>query len=272
MPMSGDDRWARIHDPEAVAAAVERLEQFARMPSERAAWSRIIELLAPGRGDKALDVGAGRGDISIRIARRVAPDGLVAAVDLSPGLLGYARIRAREAGVDGCFTTVAADAHVLPWDDNCFDRALCHWVLLHVDDPAAVVSQLRRVVRPGGCVVCVEVDWATMTVYPGDASVTQAIVAANVARQRDGRMGRKLVSLLRDSGCRELTVVPIVDVETAPEADSWLAFLATRIAVAEAAGVSPEALAQWWRDVDRAAQQGRYFFSLTQFAVAASVP
>lgn len=270
--MSGDDRWTRLVDEAAVAAAVERLDQFARIPSELTAWSRCIELLAPEPGDDVLDVGAGCGDNSIEIARRVAPDGWVTALDLSPGLLDHARARARQAGVGARFTTVAADAQALPWDNNCFDRVLCHWLLLHVASPTAVLSELHRVTRPGGRVVCVEVDWATMTVYPGDCSVTQQVVAANVARQHDGRMGRKLAPLLRDCGFGAVTVVPIVDVETAPQAGGWLDFLATRITVAEAAGVSPMALAQWWQDVSHAARQGAYFFSLTQFAVAARVP
>lgn len=268
-----DDRWAWLDDPAAVAAAAERLDQFARIPSERDAWTQIIDMLSPVPGEQVLDVGAGCGDVSIQIARGVAPGGCVTASDLSPGLLAHARKRARDTGVSDCLVTRAADAQALPWDNDCFDRALCHWLLLHVDDPAAVLTEIRRVVRPGGHVVCVEVDWATMIVHPGDAGVTQQIVDANVARQRDGRMGRKLAPLLRECGFGEIRVAPIVDVETAPDAaGSWLDFLGTRLAVAEAAGVAPQALAQWWQEVRDAARRRHYFFSLTQFAVAATVP
>lgn len=273
MTMCGEDRWTQLDDPEAVAAAAERLDQFARIPSEREAWSRVIELLDPLQGDDVLDVGAGSGDISVRIARRVAPHGTVTALDLSAGLLEHAQERARLAGLDFCFATESADARAMPWADDCFDRALCHWVLLHVDDPAAVLAELQRVVCPGGRVVCVEVDWGTMTVEPGDPRITQEVVAANIARQYDGRLGRELAPLLRDCGFDEVTVIAIEDVETAPDtAGSWLDFLTTRIAVAEQAGVSSQALMQWWQEISDAARQGHYSFSLTQFAVAARVP
>lgn len=273
MTTYAEDRWTQLDDPEAVAAAAQRLDQFARIPSEQAAWERIIELLAPQQGDDILDVGAGSGDISVRLARRVAPHGTLTAIDLSPGLLEHARERAREAGLDFCLGVKAADARALPCADNSFDRALCHWVLLHLDDPAAVLSELQRVVCPGGWIVCVEVDWATMTVEPGNPGITQEVVAANVARQVDGRMGNKLAPLVREHGFDEVTVVPIEDVETTPDsAGSWLDFLTTRIAVAEEAGVSSQALAQWWQEISDAARQGRYAFSLTQFAVAARVP
>lgn len=273
MPGSDMDRWACLDDPGAVADAAERLDQFARIPSEQQAWARIIEWLAPVSGDTVLDVGAGCGDIGIQVARRVAPNGHVMATDLSPGLLAQAADRARRAGVTAGFATQGADARALPWAEDCYDRALCHWVLLHVDDPAAVIREVRRVVRPGGCAVFVEVDWATLTVHPGNPEFTDAVVAANVARQQDGRMGRKLAPLLRDCGFGEVTVAPIVDVETAPEAGgSWLDFLATRIPVAEAAGVDSHAMKQWWREIEHAARRERYFFSLTQFAVTAMVP
>ncbi|MDN5865473.1 MAG: methyltransferase domain-containing protein [Gammaproteobacteria bacterium] len=270
--MSGDDRWARLEDDEAVRAAAERLDQFSSFPSEKLARERYLASLDPGPGDRVLEVGAGTGDISLDIARRVAPDGAVTALDPSAGLLRHAREHARRDGLEDRIETVVGDARALPWTEARFDRAFDHWVLLHVDSPAAVIEELKRVVRPGGRIVCVEVDWETLVVHPGDPRVTRRVVRANVERQLDGRMGRQLASLLRGCGFSDVEVVPIVDVESEAASPGWLEFLETRIPVAEEAGVSRRALEKWWGGIRAAAARGDYFFSLTQFAVSASVP
>lgn len=270
MRMSSDDRWTQLEDAEAVEAAAQRLDLLSGIPSERAARERFLGLLAAGPGDQVLDVGAGTGDITVDIARRVAPDGAVTALDPSAGLLGRARARARRQGLADQVDTVVGDARALPWPKDRFDRALCHWVLLHVHSPERVVGELRRVVRPGGWIVCVEVDWETLVIHPGDRVVTRQVVQANVERQLDGWMGRRLVSMLRDCGLVNVEVTPIVDVEGG--SGGWLDFLATRIPVAAEAGVPRALLETWWAEIREAASRGGYFFSLTQFAVVGMVP
>ena len=53
-------------------------------------------------------------------------------------------------------TLVQGDAHVLPFDDNTFDMATCQTLLIHVHNPQMVIAEMRRVLKPGGTILCVE--------------------------------------------------------------------------------------------------------------------
>ncbi len=53
-------------------------------------------------------------------------------------------------------TLVKGDAHVLPFDDNTFDMATCQTLLIHVHNPQLVIAEMKRVLKPGGTILCVE--------------------------------------------------------------------------------------------------------------------
>jgi len=93
------------------------------------------------RGNKALDVGCGDG---ARYGSRMRESGVeIHGVDISQ----VAVESARERGVDA---QVASLTDPLPYDDACFDVVICLEVLEHLVDPAFVVRQIARVLRPGG--------------------------------------------------------------------------------------------------------------------------
>ncbi len=269
MNTSRRDRWAALESPEAVEAAATRLRQMGDTASEARARECWLDLLAAGAGERILDVGAGLGDMTVVIARQVGSDGVVHALDLSAGLLHRARDLVRESGVSDRVATEVGDARRLPYGDGRFDAVFCRWLLLHVSDPARVVAEMRRVVRPGGRVLLVEADWETLAVYPGDPATTREIVQANVDRQVDGRIGRRLVPLLRSAGLQDVTVTPLVGLDLAGE---WLPFLRSRVDVAAEAGLPDHDLARWWEAVVSAADRGDYMMSFTQYGASGTVP
>lgn len=91
-----------------------------------------------------LDVGCGPGVYLKNVGEAVRATSLVG-VDLSAGM----RREARGHTPSLC----AADAQALPFRTDSFDTALCLHVLYHVPDIPLAVSELRRVVKPGGCVL-----------------------------------------------------------------------------------------------------------------------
>lgn len=99
--------------------------------------NRLAELVPPF--DRALDLGAEDGDL----ARAWAPKGrLVVLLDLDPAMLS--RAPAPRVAADGCQLPMAAGS---------FDLVVCSAILEHVVDPAALVEECRRVLRPGGRIV-----------------------------------------------------------------------------------------------------------------------
>ncbi len=100
----------------------------------------VVEPLA--RGKAALEAGCGTGLI-LQNVQRVAARAV--GVDLSPGMLSHARGRGLEV-VEGSVTD-------LPFDDGEFDLSYSFKVLAHVEDIGRALSEMARVVRPGGHVL-----------------------------------------------------------------------------------------------------------------------
>lgn len=85
----------------------------------------------------------------------------VTGVDLSPAMLDIARQRA--ADLDRRVDLREGDAHHLPFDDASFDTAVCTFSLCNIPDPHQAVSEMRRVLRPGGRLVLVDHVRSTST-------------------------------------------------------------------------------------------------------------
>jgi SAM-dependent methyltransferase len=108
---------------------------------------RIIESAGVGSDDNVLEVGCGTGVLAREVVKRVGPNGAVTGLDLSESMLGVAR----ELCPDVDFRQ--GNAMSLPFDDKSFDVAIASFVLMFVPDPVLAVSELWRVLKPGGRVV-----------------------------------------------------------------------------------------------------------------------
>jgi demethylmenaquinone methyltransferase/2-methoxy-6-polyprenyl-1,4-benzoquinol methylase len=104
-------------------------------------------------GDAVLDVAAGTGKLAAALADRVGPFGRVVAVDVSPAMVERGRAATRDLVQ---LEFVVGDAAALELPEGRFDAATIAFGLRVMPDRAAVLAELRRVVRPGGKVVCLE--------------------------------------------------------------------------------------------------------------------
>jgi len=109
--------------------------------AERALLARAIPVTAALEDPCVLDAGAGTGALSRELAAAL-PTVHPVLVDLSPGMLARAE--------DLHDPRAVASLDALPFRDGQFDVVLCAWVIETVDDPRAVVTELLRVLRPGG--------------------------------------------------------------------------------------------------------------------------
>ncbi|MGZ4488599.1 MAG: class I SAM-dependent methyltransferase [Nocardioides sp.] len=110
---------------------------------------RLVETLEPQPGERALDVGCGRGAVTFLLAGRVGPEGRVTAVDLAPAMVAHTADAARAAGLTWVDTAVVdATAPELP--EASYDVLASSLVLFFLPDPAAALARWVRLLVPGG--------------------------------------------------------------------------------------------------------------------------
>jgi 2-polyprenyl-3-methyl-5-hydroxy-6-metoxy-1,4-benzoquinol methylase len=107
----------------------------------------VFDHLSRLPGTRALDLGCGTGSLTVLLARQ----GLtVEALDHSPDMLAVARSKTEAEGLSGSVTFSEGDIRSIPLPDASFDVVTCQRVLHHVAEADAVISEVARVLKPGG--------------------------------------------------------------------------------------------------------------------------
>jgi demethylmenaquinone methyltransferase / 2-methoxy-6-polyprenyl-1,4-benzoquinol methylase len=118
-------------------------------------WRRfLVSRVKAGPGDTVLDVATGTGAVAIELARRRGC--AVVGLDQSREMLAEARLRIEELGLAASIELWHGNAENLPFPDASFDGLTFTYLLRYVDDPAATLAELARVVRPGGTLAALE--------------------------------------------------------------------------------------------------------------------
>jgi SAM-dependent methyltransferase len=123
--------------------------QAARQQTLGAATEMMLDLAGVQPGSRVLDIAAGTGDSTLMAARRVGATGYVLAADVSASMLNVAAEAARKEGLRSVETRVV-DAENLTLDADSFDAVICRIALMLFPNPAKALTEMRRVVKPGG--------------------------------------------------------------------------------------------------------------------------
>ena len=144
-------RWAFLYD---------KLVSLLTLGRERALRAEALDLAGIAPGQTVLDAGCGTGTFAIAAKARVGTTGAVHGIDASAEMIARARRKADRAGVEVSFETAALEA--LPFPDAHFDVATTSLVLHHLpaDLRLRCLRELRRVLRPGGCLLAVDLGGA----------------------------------------------------------------------------------------------------------------
>lgn len=191
---------------------------------------RMVEDLGLEPGDRVLDLGCGMGLWSGWLAERVAPDGWVAGVDVSPVSSRIARERMKQEPQGDRVKYVAGDASTIPFGSQSFDVLFCANTLEYFDNPGRYLQEMKRVVRRGGKVAVKDIDAGHMVLYPVHPELMAHIILAMTrlvqhrcshlgeyaGRVLDFFVGRKLYSHFQRAGFESITTTSYLIERTQP--------------------------------------------------------
>ena len=128
-------------------------------------WRRYVARQAAlPQGGLALDVATGTADLALALARH-SPHGHVVGVDFCPEMIGIGQAKVAAAGENPRIRFVIGDALQLPFADGCFDAVTSGFALRNVADIPQAFTEMGRVVKAGGRVVCLEIARPTLPIF-----------------------------------------------------------------------------------------------------------
>ena len=174
----------------------------------RALSAALLDRVGVGRGWNAIDLGCGPSGIIDLLAGRVGPEGHVTGLDVNPANVALARDFTDELGLVNA-DVAEGDARRTGLPSSSFDLAHARTLLVTIPDPAAVVAEMVRLVRPGGWVAAVEPDGGGSVCYPPHPAWDRLSLIYWSSWQSDGAdlfIGRRLPELLRQAGLVDIGV------------------------------------------------------------------
>ncbi len=234
-------------------------EEFQQLLNRRSAETHAKHLLPYlKQGLRVLDFGCGPGTITVGLAKAVDP-GEVHGIDMEELQIGLAR-SAAEAGGHANATFHVGSVTDLPFEDNSFDVAHCHAVLMHIPDTRVTLADVKRVLRPGGIVASREMFVSSSFLEPRYDTASAWATFSNLLAANGGhpQMGKELQNTFLEAGFSDVRASASFDFFSTPEDVAFLHafiidwfYLPNVIAAATKYGLATQQQFDEWRqDLD----------------------
>ena len=194
----------------------EEILQALRRYTAEASAAYLLPYLRPGL--RVLDFGSGPGTISVGLAKAVHP-GELHGVDMEQSQVDLATAIATGYQQNNAVFH-RGDVTDLHFEDDFFDVAHCHNVLMHVPDTQAVLGEVKRVLKPGGIIACREMICDSSFTHPHFGALRRAWeMFADLIASDEGhpQMGKDLKGHLARAGFEDIRAGASFDVYHLPE-------------------------------------------------------
>lgn len=245
-----------------------KLEAVYLTPDVVAQRASIMALLSLRAGEKVLDIGCGPGLTTLALAEATGPSGSVLGVDIAEPMLAIARKRcAQLPQVNFALTDVTA----LPYADGSFDVALATQVYEYVEDIDRALTELARVLRPGGRALLVDTDWESAVWASSDNVRMRRVLETWNEHIPHPQLPRDLKRRMEQAGFKtpRVEIVPLMNIAYDPQTYSIGMMDIIGSFVAGRSGLSVEDVQAWKDDARAMGKENRYFFSLNRYVFIA---
>ncbi len=117
-------------------------------------------------GQSVLDLAGGTGDLALKFARQVGPEGHVVLADINAAMLAEGRRRLVDGGVASNVSIAQVNAEELPFDEGSFDCITIAFGLRNVTDKEKALASMYRVLKPGGKLLVLEFSKPNKMIQP----------------------------------------------------------------------------------------------------------
>jgi len=155
---SMQDSKSHVHDLfENIAPKYDKMNDIMSFKQHKVWRKKTMKLMNVQPGQTALDLCCGTCDWTIDLAK-ASQTGKITGLDFSEQMLAVGKRKVQAAGLDKQIELVQGNAMELPFADNSFDFVTIGFGLRNVPDYKQVVSEMLRVVKPGGRIVCLDMS------------------------------------------------------------------------------------------------------------------
>jgi ubiquinone/menaquinone biosynthesis C-methylase UbiE len=169
----------------------------------------LLDQVGLARGQHAIDFGCGPRGVIELMCERVMPGGKVVGLDADPTHVAMATELVRSLGLSNDVEIVLADARQTEMTSSSFDVVHSRTLLITLPEPAAVLTEMVRLARPGGWVASLEPDTECFICYPPHPAFDRLCEIFRLAFARNGadpNIGRRLPELYRNAGLIDINV------------------------------------------------------------------
>jgi ubiquinone/menaquinone biosynthesis C-methylase UbiE len=245
-----------------------KIEALYITPEVVAQRRQVLRVLALAAGEHVLDIGSGPGLLAYDMATAVGQNGRVCGIDVSRAMVAMSGKRCAEQPWAEFRT---ADAAQLPYPNESFDAAVSTQVYEYLSDIPAALTELHRVLRPGGRAVILDTDYGSLVIHTEDTARMARVLSAWDEHFVHANLPRTLSRQLREAGftVRERMAIPMFNPEFEDNTyGKGLLEMMASFAVGRN-GVSQSQADAWFAEFATLGKEGSFFFSLNRYLFVA---